>query len=416
MLEFLPDQLDLFTQKPLMLGVLDNEILECNPLNSLDNAANIDFQSHAFPDRMKDLSHMYLKLKLKLVKTDGKDYAIADTVQPYLASNALHSIFKSAFISLNGVNLQSQENGYNYKEYLETGLNFNVTTLENRLSTQFFATKDTRGTLAKVSANGKTFDLYGKINLCNVSKLLLPGVSLALRFNLETPDSFIIETTTTSTLKILEAKLMVRHVSIAPELMLSIERQLSSGKMAQYEYTRGQIVSINVPAGISSLNVTNFYNGIRPNLILFMMTTHKAFIGDRSLSPFKFESFNLNTFAFLVNGALKPPNSYNISMTDTEETYSQIFSKLYESLGYHNLDRSSIVSQENFKTDYFMIAHDLTAFSTALSDIQDPIQQVSLGVSGKFSSALTEPITCLMYLLLPTKFEISANRNVTLNY
>lgn len=410
--EFMPEQLDLFTSKPLMLGVVNSEIIECTPINSLDNATSLLFESHAYNDRLKDLDHCHLKMKFKLLKKDSTEYSKADTAQPALVNNFLHSIFKSAFITLNGQNVHSQETNYRIKEYIECGLNNTSTTIDNRLSAQLFFADSNNAKLKNVGKDSKLIECFGKINLLNTGRLLLSGVSFGLRLNLESSNFFLMETgTADAVIKITEAKLLIRHVTLSNELALSIERQLTN-KMVQYEYTRGNVISVHIPAGMTSLNVSNLFNGIRPNLAIFMMTDHKAHLGDLTLDPFKMEPFNLSSFSFVIDGVLKPPNSYNIE----DDTYTEIFAKLYESLGYHNVDRSSVVTLENFKTHYFMIAQDLTAFSTGLSQILDPIQQVNIGVIGKFSKALAKPITGLLYILQAAKFEISSNRSITVNY
>lgn len=412
--EFVPEQLDLFTSRPLILGVVDNSIVEHTPLNSLDGATSLVFESHAFNDRMKDLDHVHLLIKFKLMKRDGTAYTDADVTQPSLVNNFLFSMFKSAFITLNGVSIHSQEINYHMKEYIECGLNNSTSTIENRLSSQLFFADYEDERLKTIAKNSKLIEMYGKINLVNTGRLLLSGVSFGLRLNFETPDFFLNETgTKNAVIKITEAKLLVRHVNLNPELGLSIERKLQSN-VATYEYNRGTVCSVNIPSGLTSLNVPNLYNGIRPNLAIFMMVDHQAHLGNISLNPWKMEPFGLQNFSFVFDGNLNPPNGYSFGGTD--ENYTQIFAKLYEALGYHNLDRSAFVTQENFKTNNFMIAHDLTAFSTGMSQILDPIQQVSIGVTGKFKEALTKPITCLLYLLLPSKFEIAANRSISVIY
>lgn len=54
--EFVPHNLNLFTHKPLVLSVQESSVLECQSLNSLENATLIEFKSTGFNALYKDLS------------------------------------------------------------------------------------------------------------------------------------------------------------------------------------------------------------------------------------------------------------------------------------------------------------------------------------------------------------------------
>lgn len=273
-----------------------------------------------------------------------------------------------------------------------------------------------------MSKNSVVFELYGKVNLINVSKLLLPGVSLSIRLNLENPDFFIkeakftnntVETKTDSILKIDSAKLYVRHTVPSTDIILAHERLLSAGRSAIYEYKRGEIYTQTIAAGTNNLNVLNLYQGPKPSLIVFGMVSNEAYSGSRMKDPFLFTSQNLKSFNFVINGSSRPVNPYDIQMDDSHSCYNHVFSKVFESLGYHNTDHSNLVTRENFK-NHFLILEDLSNFNISLSDINEPSENVNIGVSGTFSKTLKETITCVLYLLIPSRFEVSGNRRVTL--
>lgn len=327
------------------------------------------------------------------------------------------SIFKSAFVSLNGNNLRAVEANYHIKEWIETSLNFNVESAESRLSSQLYVPNAVEATLKQVSKDSKTFELYGRINLLNISKLLLPGISFSLRLNLENPDFFIQEdiakTKTTSKLKIVDAKLYIRHVTPSSDIVLAHERLLSSGKNAIYEYKRGEVISSNVAAGTKNILIPNFYNGPKPSLIVFGMLPNKSFTGDRASNPFKFGHNNLTAFNFIINGASRPANPYTIQNDTTHSCYAHLFSRVYEALGYHKSDQSNLITKSNFIIDHFLIIEDLSTFNIALTDVLEPASNVSIGINATLSTSLTSTMTCVLYMLIPSRFEVSANRAVT---
>lgn len=222
----------------------------------------------------------------------------------------------------------------------------------------------------------------------------------------------ITKTKTTSKLIIEDAKLYIRHVKPTTDILSSHERLLLRGEMAVYEYKRGEIITQNIAAGSSNIQINNFYSGPKPSLIVFGMLTNKAYTGDRATNPFAFHHFNLRSFHFSIDGTHRPQNSYDVIIDETHNCYAHIFAKLYESIGYHNSDRSNLVTHANFIENHFLILEDLSNFNLALTDINEPLRNVNIGVNAVLAKPLTENITCMLYMLIPSRFEIGSNRQV----
>lgn len=416
--EYIPEELNIFSNRAFLNCISESSHKEYSALNTLDGANSLEFNSLAYTDQYKDLSWVFLKLRLQVTKGDGTLFKETDQEQPHLTTNALHSIFKSAFISLNGNNLRNVEQNYHYKEWIETTMNFNIEYANSRLTSQLYIPNSTSDALKKAPKNSKVFELYGRINLINVAKLLIPGVSFNLRLNLESPEFYFVEdivkTMTTSKLKIDDAKLCIRHVKPSSEVLLAHERLLASGEPAVYEYKRGEIFTQNVAKGASNLNIMNFYSGPRPSLALFGMVKNSSYTGDRKENPFEFKPNDLKSFNFVINGNARPLNPYEFIVDSTHSCYTHLFSKVYESLGFHNSDRSNLITYDNFAKDHFMIVEDLSNFNIGLTDINEPLRDVTIGINGTFNKATTETLTCILYLLIPSRFEVSGNRAVTL--
>lgn len=429
--EIIPDEFSIFAQRAHILSVAESDVIEYQPINSVENAQTIEFNCLGFNEKYKDLSNCYLRLRVKLTRGDGSPWMAEQDVtsgqstskkktldiQPHLVSNGLFSIFKSAHVSLNGIGVHSVEGNYHYRDWIETTLNFNRESAMNRLSgTQLYAIDNDVAVLRGASLNSKSFELFGKVGVMNISKLLIPNVSFNLRLSLENPDFYLIEPAdsgTKSVLKILDARLYLRHVTPTPDLILAHEKILASGnRNATYEYKRGMVITQNVPAGVTNLNIPNFYSGNRPAMAVFCMVENGIFVGNRAKTPYEFSTHGLSKMNFLINGQVKPSHPLEITTTTDENYTSQIFSHLYQSLNYHNTDKSVIITQESFVKDHFLIPLDLTASGSALSDANEVLQNVTIGITGTFNKALSTTITCILYLLLPSRFEITGSRAI----
>lgn len=432
--EIVPDDFAIFSQRPHIISVQENNVVECMPINTVENSQTIEFNCLGYNERYKDLSNMFLRLRVKVVRSDGSDWPstiqVADesdstkkkskstkNMQGHLISQPLSSIFKSAHVSLNGIAVHSVESNYHYREWIETTLNFNRETAANRLAgTILYAIDFDENVLRGASENSKAFELYGQISVMNINRLLIPNVSFNLRLSLENSDFYFMESPTSgekSVLKILDARLYIRHVTPSPELQISHEKILASGtRNACYEFKRGVVITQNCSAGVTNLMLPSFYSGIRPALIVFGMVENGAFVGDRSKNPFEFKPHDLKQMNFLINGVPKPSQPLEISTTATENYTSQIFTHLFQALNYHRSDKSIIITQESFVKDHFLIPLDLTASGTALSDANEVLQNVSIGVNATFKNPLKTTISCILYLLLPSRFEITGSRAI----
>jgi hypothetical protein len=361
------------------------------------------------------LSWIHLKLRLQLLKKDLTVFKAEDTVQGHLISNALHSIFRSAHVSLNGQSVRNVDSNYHIKEFIENSLNFSEQTVQNRLSAQHYGDESS---LTSISANSKVFEIYGKINIFNLSKFLIPGVSFTLRLHLESPTFFIVEdvtkTKTETQLKIVSSRLYIRHVVPTNDVILAHERLLSQNKRAIYEYKRGNVITQNIGKGTNNLEILNFYTGIQPSLVVFGMIDNDAYSGSRSKNPLEFKHNSLTSFNFVVNGTSRPVNPYSVEIDEKHECYAHLFSRIYESLGLHDADKSNLLTPKTFKDKMFLIAEDLSVFNLALTDILEVSRSVTIGVSGSFAKSLPQNITCILYLLIPSRIEIAADRSVSL--
>lgn len=276
---------------------------------------------------------------------------------------------------------------------------------------QGFVPDGDEDTLRSMVKDSKTFELYGRVNLLNLNRLLLTGVSLSLRLNMENQDFIFIENKESSKLKLLDAKLHIRHVLPRDELMLSIERRLLSSN-AVYEFKRGEIYTQNIASTTSNLNLPNFYVGPKPSLVIYTQIDNQAFSSKRSKDPFVFEPFELNSFQFTVNGVAKPQTRLEFKMTDDEQSYAYLFGKIIEALGLHNEDRNTTITMENFKTSRFFIVDDISAFGYGTSDIGNFNEQCTIGVSGTYAKPLKSTVTAMLYVLVGGRFEITSHRNV----
>jgi hypothetical protein len=121
-IECAKSELDLFTAHPMQNSILKTEEVSYKPLASLDNSSVIEFSSLGHGDTYRDLSSLYLKLKLQMFK-NTKDESLTEN-GPGVVNNILHSLFRQCTIYLNGKPIAQTDNNYSYRAYMENLLNY----------------------------------------------------------------------------------------------------------------------------------------------------------------------------------------------------------------------------------------------------------------------------------------------------
>lgn len=422
--EYVQEELSVFSEKPMQLAVLNNSNHVYQTINSLEKAQTLEFQSPAFNDQYKDLSTMFLKLTLQILKSDGTKYSSTNVAQPLLASNPASSLFKSAVLAINNQIVRNIDSNYGIKELLETKVNFDETALKGRLAAQMYYENESAD-YVEMTKDSKEFEVCTKLNICNVSKYLIPMCSLNLKLHLGNPDYLLLEkeftvpsnsggdattASTSSIIKIVQAQLTVRHIVPREAVMLSIERVLSSGVNALYQYTGGKITTFNIAAGTSQINIPALFSGIKPRMAIFTSMDNDVYSGNKK-TPWKFNNSEIKRFNFVLNGISQP--NVALEMQTGSGKYASAFTHMYDALNYHQSKRSNLITCKSFADNNFFIFQDLTNSHTALDDVIEPAEHCVLGVYADLLIPIVKAQTIILYTMSDLRFEISANRTVT---
>jgi len=104
------------------------------------------------------------------------------------------------------------------------------------------------------------------------------------------------ETKSASKIRILDASLIVRRAKISPGVLLAHARMFSK-TTAKYPFTRVEVKTLTIHAGLVGKSLDNVILGQLPNQIIVGFVNNKAFNGDRKLNPFNFKKYGINFFS-----------------------------------------------------------------------------------------------------------------------
>lgn len=449
-------ELDLFSLPPQQFEILNTQEVIYHPVNSItESPRTIEFLSLGSGDSYRDLSSIYLRLRVKLVKNDKNEAHTNTTAAPATASvvNGLFfALFKQASLHLNNVPISQASNDYAYRAFFTTLINYGNDSSSTHLESIGWSldkgkveaqSADNPGFLDRQikMAGSKTIEFFGPLymDLCNQNRLLLNNVDVRIVLTLQNPGFYILEPEKgTSLIKIENCQLFMNHIQLNPHTLLSNEMRLSK-QMAVYPYQRVEVKTHTIPNGGRTLSIDNVIIGIfsfyfftqlvfslyfknlqfytpagqLPNLLLFAMVDNDSFTGaSRLLNPFNLKHNNISSFQLLVNGMPVPATPLDFDYSQDPPISTRGYQTLFRGTGIHYFDRGHQITKKYFDNGCFLVAIDLTADHSQDSLCVNPSNSGTIRIEAQFKEPLPKTTTCIVYTSYDSILKIDKQRNI----
>jgi len=177
------------------------------------------------------------------------------------------------------------------------------------------------------------------------------------------------------------------------------------------------VKAFNLNIGTKDTTIDNAINGILPRRIFVALLTNDAFSGNYQKNPYVFNHHNLSHITAHINGKQYPTKAYTPDFT--KKLFTREYLGLFESLNQLTTDSTISLTLDQWgdgNTIYgFNFSPDLGDDCSKMG-FANLIKKGSLKLELKFSTALTEAISVLMYCEYDSVVEIDSNRQVTTDY
>ena len=427
-------ELDLFTLPPTQTSVEKGQYVEYHPISNIADGGPIQFYVPGSTDEYIDPSQTQLYVKVKVTKADGADLIDTDVVGP--CNLLLHSLFSQVDVTLNDRLISASTPTYPYRAMIETLLSYDKGAKLSQLTASGWV-KDTAGRMDNVNCtasdtetnaglkkrrkrilNSRTIDLIGPIHgdIFFQDRHLINGVDLKVKL-IPSSNSFCLMASgenPTYKIKIVDASLFVRRVTLSSAVMLGHMKALEKGT-AKYPLRRVVCKMLSVPRGNLTLTQDHVFLGQLPNRIVVGCVSNAAFNGSFSKNPFNFQHFNVNYVALHVNGEqiphtpLKP--DYNQGRKDCVRSYHTLFSgmdKMY-------MNEGNDITLSDYPDGYALYAFDLTP-DLACGGHFSLVKHGNLRLDMHFAQPLDETINIIIYAEFNNILEIDQARNIIFDY
>lgn len=395
-------------------------------INVTDSSSKIEIQIQSSPGLYIDLFDSFIYVKVKAVKNDKSAFAATDDFS--VVNNFVHSMFSQVELYANS-KLISSVTCYPYKAMMENLLTYSQNYIENQGSLGLFCNDTDNGSLSVLNLGykkrkeyftaSKTVELIDKLrfDLANQPRYILSDTVLNL-FLTRNSDEFMFLSPTPSTgtnpspkLQILDMSFFVRKHSIYPSIALAHHKILNSGKNAVYPMLSSQIKFYTIPKGNQSFLQENLFSSVIPHRIVIGLVKNSSFIGTYEENPFVFSHNNLSNIRISVNNMPVPirPISYDFKKNE----YLLGYYMLYSAMGKNTQDFSLPFSREQFPDANALFAFDINPLIHENNSLYlEKCGSVCLEM--KFSTALAQAVTCLVYYEYQSILEIDRFKQVSL--
>ena len=440
LVEQIPSVLDIFEQPCTQNAFTASYEEICHPVASLDNNSVIEFVSSGTDESYRDLSTIRLCLTVVMVKSDGSklQYNDATTKDYGVVNNVIHSLFNQCSVSLNDTLITPSSNNYHYKAYLETLLNYGTDAKNTHLMLRGFELDTAKNTNKADDTNlgfkerrswfqNKAADaaddslLENELELISplhvdffrTEKFLVNGVELKIKLTRSEKEFYLWGPAGNPKVKLVikNASLLIRHFNISAQFLLSHSSAFNTGN-ANYFYRRAEIKPYTIPAQQLSHTLNNISNGVLPMFLLFTMVPNTNFVGTITTNPFHFVHENLSYFALYVKDKLIQTVPLQPVFNSTDKRFTRAYETLFTGTNIHHNDRGHMITPQMFANGYFMLTYLLSPDLTDDLLHKNPVDRGEVRIELRFATALTESVTCLVYLLYDTEVEITKERTI----
>ena len=459
-------EVDLFSVPPTQLSLEKGRWIDYHPLSTMENDDSAITFLISGTDEYIDLSKTILVVEGKIMNGDNTNLSGGSQASIAPVNNFLHSLFKQVDVYLNGKQVTPAMGTYAYRSYIETLLNYDVSSKKSQLSSVLYY-KDTAGHMDDAGAlplqktikiqtykdngsantgkdtvtitepgtgnqgfakrhefikNSKKFVLSGPIfsDVFMGDWLLLNMMELKVVLN-RSGNTFCLmdknSTVKNPKVKLTDVVLKIRKVKVDQTVSEATELILKQTP-AFYPIRRVECKALSIPGGLSTVRKDNIFSGIIPTSFVFGLVELDAFNGKYVTNPYNFKHFGVKNITLTANGEEIPfkqltltypkADGSNINNVDFIQAYNTLFSgtgKMYANTG---LD----FSRDEYAGGNTLYAFDLTPDMCNTADYFNAVQRGSLSVDITFDNSQNPTIAMVCYGDFENVIRIDSERNV----
>lgn len=415
--------LDLWALPGSQAGALEGNYVHYNPVAPVDDSSCVEFSVTPNSGEYIDLAHCLLYVKCKVVTETGENLPDESDAAPL--NNLLHSMWSQCDVLLNNKLVSQSGHAYHFRAFLSNILNYGLDAKDTHLTSGFWF-EDTAGqhdtlgpankgyvTRKNLAKKSQTIELLGGIHsdIFNQDRFLLNSVQMQLKFY-RAKDAFVLMSSTSDKLKLLEARLIVRKIKIAPDILVAHMKALEVSP-CKLPITRVELKTFTLGTGLTNKTI-ELGSGSVPKRLILGLVSNKGFNGDYKLNGLKFHHYKINFLALYIDSQQVPSQPLTPDFTKGE--FLESYYTLFTGTGIHFGDTGCAISRQDYAQGTTLWAFDTTPTLTASQSGWDLHKQGTIRIDLRFAEALPEAVNLIVLSEYDSLIQIDKQRNVIVDY
>lgn len=437
--EIISEGVDFFTRPGVMLSEQNSYMYTVSPMTSVSNFAPLIYEIDVDTNHYCDLSQCFHYVRYKIVKSDGEDITppagqAAPTDDHKVAPINLYgsTFFQNVELYLNSHLVETSNNLYPYKSYMQTFLSSDKGTKSTQLElcgfyedTGSIDTDAIRTAMAaancgnkglharyKLSKNSTAFSALSPVHLdiCSQGKYIQNKTNIKIRFTRANPKFALIANKDDKNFQYVidKAFLIVRMIEPRESLRLAVEQTLSL-QPALYPFKQTELRFFSFSQNTTSISEPNLYSGAMPTRVVLGLVKNKALTGDYEDSPLNFGDFGMTEIDLRKNGKSITTDPVKIDMDNAECAMAYWY--LYQGTGGF-LRNENLISYSSYKQGgNFFTVFDLTTDSEHSLEQFHSISTGTLSVDIRLKEAAAEGLALVCMLEFEAVMTCDMNRH-----
>ena len=412
-------KLALFQPPAVETTVEQVQYIEFLPSSTISKGSVIEFRIPGTSAEYIDLSRSKLKVKVRIVKSDGNPIKAENQVA--LVNLSLSSIFRQVDVQMQEKLVGSGTNiCYPYKAMLDTLLKYNHDVKEGPLQSELYY-KDVgvmdatppggnSGLMSRYQYTeaGNEVTLEGPVHtdIFQQERLILNGVKIVVSFHpVDNKFALMSSDSEEYAVSITEAILKVCHVKVSDAVILAQNEALNISP-ALYPHWKSKLMTISVASGDSTVSNDDIFNGEIPSKLILALVRTEAFTGSYTLNPFNFLHLNANYLEVTVDGQSVPakPLRPNFETGDYTSSFLSIFFNKYPT------HAGNWITREDYVNGYSLFCFDIQG--QVQEDLFAKHKKGHSRLTINFASSVPYPVMLIVYSISPGLIKIDKARNV----
>ena len=456
--------LEWFSMMPTQTAIEKSVDIEYQSLVPVTGRNALEFFVPGSTELYLDLKNSKLYVRYKIVKQDNANLAVTDVVTP--VNDLLNSSFKNVELYMNDRLMSHSNNTHGYTSMIDHLIHDSEESMHSERAMRLIY-KDTAGQMdvtearepntenlvpgldmefvagnaqatpaipdtyrvipeATVLGNNGLYKRYLHTRESQAVEVLAPlridmfeqeryipsGVSIKLRFHRQENAFVLMAANDRYKLVIEDALLLIRKVRPSPGVQLGHHDALLKTP-AKFPITRKECKVLSVAAGLRDVKKDNIFLGQLPKRVVIGMVDADAFAGVINKNPYNFKHFNARHMQLFIDG--DPARSQPLKPVMGNGQFVHSYETLYRGINRLDGEKGCIIKRQDWSRGYSLCAFDLTPDMDA-DDHYALIKHGNLRLEVEFEDALASPISVLIYAEFDNVVEITADRNIQVDY